>query len=127
MGKYSGDRGYKAFRTLQVAFVIVPFLAGLDKFMNYFTTWSKYLSPTAMNVIDGHTNAFFMIVGVIEIIAALGVLFKPRIFAFVVSAWLLLIVLNLLMLGSYLDVALRDVGLMLGAFAFGQLALKYDV
>lgn len=126
MFKFSGDRAHQAFRVLQVAFVVAPILAGFDKFFYLLTNWSAYLSPMAMRVVDGHDRAFFAIVGVVEIIAGLGVLFRPRIFAYVVSAWLLLIVVNLLMTGQYFDVALRDVGLMLSAFALGKLAQKYD-
>jgi len=127
MSKFSGDRGHQAFRILQVAFVVAPILAGFDKFFYLMTNWSIYLSPMALKVIDGHDRAFFAIVGVVEIIAGLGVLFKPRLFAYVVSAWLLLIVLNLLMTGHHFDIALRDIGLMLGALALGKLAQKYDV
>jgi hypothetical protein len=127
MSKFSGDRGHQAFRILQVAFVAAPILAGFDKFFYLMTNWSIYLSPMALKVIDGHDRAFFAIVGVVEIIAGLGVLFKPRLFAYVVSAWLLLIVLNLLMTGHHFDIALRDIGLMLGALALGKLAQKYDV
>jgi hypothetical protein len=65
-------------------------------------------------------------VGVIEIIAGLGVFFKPRVFAYVVSAWLLLIVVNLLMIPGYYDVALRDFGLALGALALARLSVKFD-
>ena len=61
-------------------------------------------------------------VGVIEIVAGLGVAFKPRLFAYVVSAWLLLIVANLLMIPGYFDVALRDFGLSLGALALARLS-----
>jgi len=127
MSKFSGDRGHQAFRILQVAFVVAPILAGFDKFFYLMTNWSIYLSPMALKVIDGHDRAFFAIVGVVEIIAGLGILFKPRLFAYVVSAWLLLIVLNLLMTGHHFDIALRDIGLMLGALALGKLAQKYDV
>jgi len=127
MSKFSGDRGHQAFRILQVAFVVAPILAGFDKFFYLMTNWSIYLSPMALKVIAGHDRAFFAIVGVVEIIAGLGVLFKPRLFAYVVSAWLLLIVLNLLMTGHHFDIALRDIGLMLGALALGKLAQKYDV
>lgn len=126
MSKFSGDRAYQAFRVLQVAFVVAPILAGFDKFFYMLANWSSYLSPTALQVLDGHDHAFFAIVGVVEIIAGLGVLFRPKIFAYVVSAWLLLIVLNLLMTGQYFDIALRDIGLMLAAFALGKLAQKYD-
>jgi uncharacterized membrane protein HdeD (DUF308 family) len=81
----------------------------------------------AMRVLDGRDRAFFAVVGVVEIITGLGVLFRPKIFAYVVSVWLLLIVVNLFMTGHYFDVALRDIGLMLSAFALGKLAQKYDL
>lgn len=127
MSKFSGDRAFQAFRILQIGFVIAPIAAGLDKFFYLLANWSAYLSPMAMGFIDGHDRAFFALVGVVEIIAGLGVLFKPKFFAYVVSIWLFLIVINLLMTGHYFDVALRDVGLMLGALALGKLAQKYDV
>ena len=126
MSKFSGDRAFQAFRILQVAFVVAPILAGFDKFLYLLADWSAYLSPMAMRVLDGHDRAFFAVVGVVEIIAGLGVLFRPRIFAYVVSVWLLLIVVNLLMTGHYFDIVLRDIGLMLSAFALGKLAQKYD-
>jgi hypothetical protein len=126
MSKFSGDRAYQAFRVLQVAFVVAPILAGFDKFFYMMANWSSYLSPMALRVLDGHDHAFFAVIGVVEIIAGLGVLFRPKIFAYIVSAWLLLIVVNLLMTGHYFDIALRDIGLMLAAFALGKLAQKYD-
>jgi hypothetical protein len=43
----------------------------------------------------------------------------------VVSAWLLLIVANLLMIPGYFDVALRDFGLSLGALALARLSQEY--
>lgn len=127
MSKFSGDQGYQAFRILQVAFVIAPIVAGFDKFFYVLTNWSQYLSPMAMQIIDNHDRAFFAIVGVIEIIAGIGVLFKPKVFAYIVSVWILCIVLNLLTLGHFYDIVLRDVGLMLSAFALGRLAQKYDL
>lgn len=68
-----------------------------------------------------------LVAGVIEIVAGLGVFFKPRIFAYVVAAWLLLIIANLLMIPGYFDVALRDLGLSLGALALARLSAEYDV
>jgi hypothetical protein len=127
MGKFSKDRGYQAYRILQVAFVIAPILAGIDKHFHKLANWASYLSPMALSFIGGHEQAFFSAVGVIEVIAGVGVFFKPRIFAYIVSAWLLLIVVNLLMSGHYYDIALRDIGLMLAAFALGKLAQQYDV
>jgi hypothetical protein len=125
MSKHSGDRAHQAFRILQVAFVLIPIIAGVDKFFDYLTQWSDYLSPLAWQFIDGHSDAFFQIGGVIEIIVGLGVLFKPRVFAYILSAWLLVIVVNLLLSGNYYDIALRDIGLMLSAFALGKLAQKF--
>jgi len=127
MSRFSGDRGYQAFRILQVAFVIAPLVAGFDKFFYLLTNWSQYLSPMALQMVDGHDRAFFAIVGVIEVIAGMGVLFKPKIFAYVVSLWILGIVINLLMVGHFYDLILRDIGLMLSAFALGKLAQKYDM
>ena len=126
MSKFSGDRAYQAFRILQVAFVVAPILAGFDKFVYLLADWSSYLSPMALRIVDGNDRAFFAIVGVVEMIAGLGVFFRPKIFAYVVSVWLLLIVGNLLMTGQYFDIALRDIGLMLSAFALGKLAQQYD-
>jgi hypothetical protein len=68
-----------------------------------------------------------LVAGVVEIVAGLGVFFKPRIFAYVVAAWLLLIIVNLLMIPGYFDVALRDLGLSLGALALARLSSEYDV
>ena len=67
-----------------------------------------------------------LVAGVIEIIAGLGVLFKPKVFAYVVSAWLLMIVVNLLMIPGYYDIALRDFGLALAALALARLSQKFD-
>ena len=75
----------------------------------------------------GHGHQLMLVVGVIEIVAGLGVAFKPRIFAYVVAAWLVLIIVNLLMIPGYFDIALRDLGLSLGALALGRLSAEYDV
>src|SRR5688500_16704244 len=112
-----------AFSILQLAFVVAPIIAGVDKFTPIFTNWDIYLSPTVLSVLpmDGHT--FMMIVGAIEIAAGLLVAFRPRIGGYVVSAWLVGIILNLLIhpMGYY-DIALRDLGLAMGAFSMSKLA-----
>lgn len=119
------DYGYQAFRILQVVFVIAPIIAGLDKFGNLLTNWSMYLAPTLMQMVNLSAYSFMKIVGVIEIIAGIGVLFKPRFFSYIVSLWLLLIIINLLLKGTHYDIALRDFGLLLSAFALGKLSQKY--
>jgi hypothetical protein len=117
---------YEAYRILHVAFTIAPIVAGLDKFFNLLVNWEQYLPPVVTNMLGGHGHEFMLVVGVIEIIAGLGVAFKPKIFAYVVSLWLLLIVVNLLMIPGYFDVALRDFGLTLAALALARLSRAFD-
>jgi uncharacterized membrane protein YphA (DoxX/SURF4 family) len=116
----SGAR--QAFLILRFGFTVAPILAGLDKFFNFMVDWDKYLSPMANNVLGGHGHQFMMVVGVVEIVAGIGVALKPRVFAYIVAIWLLLIILNLLSIPGYYDVALRDLGLLLGALALGRLS-----
>ena len=118
--------GYQAYQILHIAFTVAPIVAGLDKFFNLLVNWEQYLPPLANNLVGGHGTELMMVVGVIEIIAGLGVFFKPKVFAYVVSAWLLLIIVNLLMIPGYYDVALRDFGLALAAFALARLSSKFD-
>lgn len=120
------DKAHSAYRILQVAFVIAPIIAGLDKFFYFLTDWSQYLAPFAMNILDGHDRLFMMIVGVVEIIAGIGTIFKPKVFAYIVAIWIALIILNLLIAGEFLDIALRDIGLFLSAIALGKLSQKYN-
>jgi hypothetical protein len=112
----------QAFQILRIGFTVAPILAGLDKFFDVLVDWDKYLSPIANNVLGGHGHAFMLLVGIIEIIAGIGVFVKPRVFAYIVAAWLLLIIINLLSIPGYYDIALRDLGLMLGALALGRLS-----
>ena len=117
---------YQAYRILQVGFVAAPIIAGIDKFTDKLTDWDKYLAPVVNNAVGGHTHTFMMIVGVIEIIAGLVVAFKPKIGAYVVAAWLAGIIINLLLLQNFYDIALRDLGLCLGAIALGRLSIYFD-
>ena len=118
---------YQAYRALQFGFVAVPIIAGIDKFFLFLVDWDQYLAPAIPRMlgIDGHT--FMLGVGVIEVIAGIGVALRPRIFGYVVSAWLCGIIVNLLMTGQYFDIALRDLGLAIGAFALARLAQHFDV
>jgi len=117
---------YQAYQILHIAFTIAPILAGLDKFLGLLTNWDKYLAPTVNNMLGGNGHLFMQAVGVIEIIAGIGVLLKPKIFGYVIGLWLLGIIVNLLMIPGYYDVALRDLGLALGAFALARLSAMYD-
>lgn len=118
--------GYQAFLILRTGFTVAPIIAGLDKFFNLLVNWDQYLPGFVNNLTGGHGHQLMLAVGVIEIVAGLGVAFKPRLFAYVVAAWLLLIVANLLMIPGYFDVALRDFGLALGALALARLSSEYD-
>jgi uncharacterized membrane protein YphA (DoxX/SURF4 family) len=116
----------QAYQILHLAFVVAPIVAGLDKFFNLLVNWSQYLPPFVNNMVGGHGQQLMMVVGVVEVVAGIGVAIKPRIFAYVVAAWLFLIILNLLMIPAYFDVALRDLGLMLGALALARLSNDFD-
>ena len=118
--------GYQAYQILHLGFTVAPIVAGLDKFFNLLVNWEQYLPGFVKNLTGGHGHELMLAVGVIEIVAGLGVAFKPRLFAYVVAAWLLLIVANLLMIPGYFDVALRDFGLSLGALALARLSQEYD-
>ena len=117
---------YQAYQILHLAFTVAPIVAGLDKFFNLLVNWEQYLPPFVNNLLGGQGHYFMLAVGVIEIIAGLGVAFKPKIFAYVVAAWLLLIIANLLMIPGYFDVALRDFGLALAALALARLSREFD-
>jgi len=98
------------------------FLAGLDKFTNLLTHWENYLNPSFASMIPFSPHSFMMIVGIIEIIAGLIVLTKPAIGGYIVSAWLALIAVSLLASGNYLDVAVRDLVMAIGAFSMAKIA-----
>lgn len=115
-----------AYRVLHAAFVVTPVVAGLDKFTHMLVNWDQYLAPQVARVLPMSVHAFMLIVGVIEVIAGLLVAIRPKIGGLVVSAWLLGIIGNLLIQGTYFDIALRDFGLALGAFALSRLALAKE-
>jgi hypothetical protein len=117
---------YQAYQILRTGFTAAPIVAGLDKFLGLLVNWDQYLPPVINDLTGGYGHQLMLVVGVIEIVAGLGVWFKPRIFAYVVAAWLLLIIVNLLMIPGYFDVALRDFGLALAAVALGRLSQEYS-
>lgn len=118
------DPGYQAYQILHFAFIVAPIIAGLDKFLYLLANWEQYLSPPFNVFGDAHTT--MMVVGAIEIIAGIGVWLKPKIFSYIVALWLLGIIINLLILQNFYDVALRDLGLLLGALALGRLSQIYS-
>jgi hypothetical protein len=126
MGEGSISRvAYEAYRILQIGFVAAPIIAGLDKFFHVLVNWDMYLADPIARMFGG-AHGFMMFVGVVEIVAGIGVAIKPKYFAYIVALWLVGIIVNLLMTGMYFDIALRDLGLFLAAIALGRLALAYD-
>jgi hypothetical protein len=117
---------YQAYQILHWGFVAAPVLAGADKFVHVLTNWDQYLAPALARLSPLSAHATMLVVGVIEIAAGLIVALKPRIGAYVVAAWLVGIILDLLLLGAFFDIALRDFGLFLGALALGRLSEVYD-
>lgn len=122
----TADPSFQAYKLLHIAFIVAPTLAGLDKFFRVLTSWDQYLAPSIARLLPVNPHGFMLAVGVIEIAAGLLVALKPRIGAYVVAAWLAGIVINLLLLGHYFDVALRDIGLMLGALTLGRLSEVHE-
>jgi uncharacterized membrane protein YphA (DoxX/SURF4 family) len=120
---------YQAYLILRLGYAALPIIAGLDKFAHYLANWDMHLAPAATSVmgragITGH--AFMLAVGVIEIVAGLLVAIKPRMGAYVVAAWLAAIIINFMVIPGYLDVALRDFGLCLGAIALARLSKRFS-
>ena len=112
------------YRLLHIGFTVMPILSGLDKFSNVMTGWTMYMSPVLMRSLPVSPNLFMRAVGVVEIIAGIIVAVKPRIGGFVVAAWLLVIIINLLSIPGFYDIALRDLGLLFGALALALLSKK---
>jgi uncharacterized membrane protein YphA (DoxX/SURF4 family) len=107
---------------LRLLFGVVPVVAGLDKYFNLLTDWTAYLNPLATKLLPISATTFMHIVGVVEIAAGLIVLSRwTRLGSYVVTLWLVAIALNLLVMGKFLDVAVRDLGLAVAAFTLSQL------
>ena len=113
---------YQAYQILYIGFTALPIIAGLDKFVQLLAAWERYLAPAVAGLLPVAPRTFMLGVGIVEVLAGLMVAVKPVIGAWVVGLWLVGIVINLLIGGAYLDIALRDFGLALGAFALARLA-----
>ena len=116
----SGAR--QAFLLLRTVFTIAPIAFGLDKFFDLLTDWEQYLAPWINDLVPGSAHQAMLAVGVVEILAGVLVAVRPAIGAYVVAAWLLGIIVNLVSIGDYYDIALRDFGLLVGALALARLA-----
>ncbi|GAB2982462.1 DoxX family membrane protein [Mucilaginibacter puniceus] len=107
---------------LKYTYGLIPIAAGADKFTNLLTDWSQYLHPSLAGILPFSSHAFMLIVGAIEIVAGILVLINPARAGYLVSAWLVLIALSLLASGKYLDVAVRDIAMAIGAYSLAQVS-----
>ena len=112
----------QAFLLLRTVFTVAPVVFGLDKFTNLLTDWTMYLAPVVTTVVPLPAQTIMYVVGVVEIAAGLAVALKPRFGSLLVAVWLLGIIVNLIILGDFYDVALRDFGLLVGALALNRLS-----
>jgi uncharacterized membrane protein YphA (DoxX/SURF4 family) len=112
----------RAFLLLRTVFTIAPIAFGLDKFAGLLTDWEQYLAPWINDLVPGTAHQAMLAVGVIEVVAGIAVALVPRYGALLVAAWLVGIIVNLVSMGEYYDVALRDFGLLVAAVALAVLA-----
>ena len=115
-------QGRQAFLLLRTVFTVAPVVFGLDKFTNLLTDWTMYLAPVVTDIVPLPAQTIMYVVGVVEIVAGLAVALKPRFGSLLVAVWLLGIIVNLIILGDFYDVALRDFGLLVGALALNRLS-----
>ena len=113
----------KVQQVLKYTYGLVPIVAGLDKFTNLLTDWKNYLSASMVNMLPFSAGTFMSIVGIIETVAGVLVLLRPRIGAYVVMAWLAAIALTLIFGGHYFDVAVRDLVMSIGAWSLAKLSV----
>ena len=115
------DHAERAFQLLRTVFTVAPIAFGLDKFANLLTDWENYLAPWINDLVPGTAHTAMLLVGVIEIVAGLAVALRPKFGGLLVAAWLAGIIVNLVTMGEYYDVALRDFGLLVAALALALL------
>jgi hypothetical protein len=116
---------YQAFWLLRLGFAVAPILFGLDKFANVLVDWDRYLAPWINDLVPGTATHAMYVVGLIEIVAGLVVAIRPRWGGYLVAAWLGGIIVNLLSVPGFYDIALRDFGLLLGALTLARLATAF--
>jgi uncharacterized membrane protein YphA (DoxX/SURF4 family) len=109
---------------LRWTYGLVPIAAGTDKFVHLLTDWNQYLTPVVADIVPAGT--FMSIVGIVEIVAGIIVLTRPRIGSLIVGGWLLAIAINLLLTGQYYDIAVRDTVMAIGAFSLFMLLRGRD-
>jgi uncharacterized membrane protein YphA (DoxX/SURF4 family) len=118
------DPVFQGYWLLRLGFTVAPILFGLDKFFNVMVDWPRYLAPWINDIVPGTAQQFMYATGIVEIVAGIAVALAPWFGGYLVAAWLGGIIVNLLTGNPtrYYDVALRDLGLLLGALTLARLA-----
>lgn len=122
----SARPAYQSYLMLLTGFTVLPIIAGIDKFFHLLVNWDEYLAPLATQILPVSGHTFMLAVGVIEVAAGLLVAVRPRIGAYVVALWLWGIIVNLLLIPGFYDIALRDFGLSVGALALARLSREFN-
>jgi hypothetical protein len=122
----AGRPAHQSYLVLYIGFTVLPILAGLDKFFHLLVNWDQYLASLVTRLLPFSGHTFMLAVGVVEIAAGLLVAFRPRVGAYVVALWLWGIIVNLLLVPGFYDIALRDFGLSLGALALARLSQEFN-
>ena len=116
----------QAYLILYIGFTSLPIIAGLAKVFHLLANMEQYLAPLVEGLLPFSGHTFMSVVGVIEIAAGLLVALRPRIGAYIVMLWLWGIIVNLLLIPGFYDIALRDFGLSLGALALARLSQMFN-
>jgi hypothetical protein len=120
-----GQPAREAYKILHFGMVVIPIVAGVDKYFDVLTNWDQYLASPISASVGITAHQFMMISGTIEVVVGLGLAVAPRAFSYIFAAWMIAVIANLLLTGNFYDVALYDFGLMLGAVALGRLSLQF--
>jgi uncharacterized membrane protein YphA (DoxX/SURF4 family) len=120
------DPAFQAFLLLRIGFTVAPILFGLDKFAHVLVNWDLYLAPRINDIVPGTAHQAMYAVGVIEVVAGVVVALRPRFGGYLVAAWLAGIIVNLLLIPDFYDIALRDFGLLIGALTLARLATAFS-
>jgi hypothetical protein len=119
---HTDKRIEQAWWALRIGLGLGPFLAGLDKFFNILTNWTMYLNPLALKVVPLSPVTFMRVVGVVEMLVGIAILTTvTRLGAYIAAVWLVAIALNLVLMGTFFDIAVRDVEIALAAFVLAKL------
>jgi hypothetical protein len=119
------DPVYQAFWLLRTLFTVAPVAFGVDKFFHVLVDWDGYLAPVLARQLPWTPHQIMYLVGAVEIVAGLVVALRPRLGGYIVAAWLAGIIVNLLLIPGFYDVALRDFGLFVAALALTRLAIGF--